>query len=62
MLVLLGETPLSGQYDIVKTELQPNEQYKSVIATLSVTKHSIKCVYVYIVSCLQSHELKTIFV
>lgn len=25
-----GENPLSAQYDVVKIDLQPSEQYKSV--------------------------------
>jgi len=29
-LLILGEADLQGRYDVVRVELQPSEQYKSV--------------------------------
>ena len=41
-----GENPLSAQYDLIKIDLQPSEQYKSV-SQLSKQGH-MQIVYCYV--------------
>lgn len=38
VVLFVGEGTLSGKYDVVRVELQPSEQYKSVCKTDNLMK------------------------